>query len=134
MRKHRNVWNGSRTEQKGTRMDNKLLLKTMIDALEDKKGEHITVLDISGISILADYFVIVSGSNQNQVKALADAVEEKLRAHRVEPKSIEGYRGAGWILMDYQDIVLHVFHEEDRAFYDLERLWRDAKVVDVKSL
>ncbi len=115
-------------------MDNKFLLKTMIDALEDKKGEHITVLDISGISILADYFVIVSGSNQNQVKALADAVEEKLRAHRVEPKSIEGYRGAGWILMDYQDIVLHVFHEEDRAFYDLERLWRDAKVVDVKSL
>lgn len=115
-------------------MENRQILKDMIAALEDKKGEHIVILDISRISILADYFVIVNGGNVNQVKALADAVEEKLKAHRIEPKSIEGYRGAGWILMDYQDIVLHVFNAEDRAFYDLERLWRDAVVVDPGSL
>ncbi len=115
-------------------MDSKILLKDMVAALEDKKGENIVILDISKISILADYFVIVSGNNVNQVMALADAVEEKLKQHKIEPKSVEGYRGAGWILMDYQDIVLHVFHNEERIFYDLERLWRDATVVDVASL
>lgn len=115
-------------------MDSKGLLKDIVAALEDKKGENIRVLDISKISILADYFVIVSGSNVSQVKALADAVEERMKMQRIEPKSIEGYRGAGWILMDYQDLVVHIFNEEERAFYDLERLWRDALIVEKDSL
>ncbi len=114
-------------------MDSKILAKTAHDALEDKKGIDITVIDITGISVLADYFIIAGGSNENQVKALADNVEEAFAKMSVYPNHIEGYDNANWILMDFHDVIVHIFNQEDRLFYDLERIWRDGKIIDMKE-
>ncbi|MBQ9156382.1 MAG: ribosome silencing factor [Eubacterium sp.] len=105
-----------------------------VEALEDKKGADITILDISGISILADYFIIANGSNRNQVQAMSDGVEEALGQAGYVPKQIEGYQSAGWILLDYKDIIVHIFSPEDRDFYDLERVWRDGKEISKEDL
>jgi|InofroStandDraft_1065614.scaffolds.fasta_scaffold31968_2 iojap-like ribosome-associated protein len=107
----------------------KEMVKLAIKALEDKKGEDIRIIDIREVSVLADYFIIASGSNANQVQAMTDNVEEVLGKAGYEPRQIEGYRSANWILMDYGDIIVHVFCREDRLFYDLERIWRDGKMV-----
>jgi len=101
-----------------------------IAALEDKKGEDITVIDISTVSVLADYFIIANGTNHNQVQALIDSVGEKLAKMGYEPKNIEGYQTGNWILMDYNDIIVHVFDKQNRLFYDLERIWRDGKIMN----
>lgn len=114
--------------------ESKKMTQIVIDALEDKKAEDITILDISEISVLADYFVIADGNNRNQVQAMADNVEEALGRAGYEPKQIEGYQTANWILMDYKDIIVHVFSKEDRGFYDLERIWRDGKPVTKEDL
>ena len=111
-------------------MEAKELTKLAVKALEDKKGEDIRVIDIHGVSVLADYFVIADGSNTSQVKAMADNVEEELGKAGHECRQIEGYRTAGWILMDYGDLIVHIFSRDDRLFYDLERIWRDGKVVE----
>ena len=103
-------------------------------ALEEKKASDLKIIDIEEISIIADYFIIASGSNRNQLHAMADAVEEKLGGAGFAPKNIEGYLNGNWILMDYGDIVLHLFDEENRVFYDLERIWRDGKQVEPESL
>jgi ribosome-associated protein len=103
-------------------------------ALEDKKAEDIRVIDISGVSVLADYFIIANGTNENQVKALVDNVQEELSKMGYEPKQVEGYRTANWILLDYGDIIVHVFSKEDRLFYDLERIWRDGKDIEIDNL
>ena len=105
-----------------------------VEALEDKKAEDITINDISEVSVLADYFIIADGSNRNQVQAMADEVEERLYKAGYEQKQIEGYQTANWILMDYQDIIVHIFDEENRLFYDLERIWRDGKIVSEEEL
>ena len=97
-------------------------------ALEDKKAVDIKVIDIEKVSILADYFIIASGTNRNQVQAMADNAEEILGRAGYEPRQIEGYQNANWILMDYGDLVIHIFDEENRLFYDLERIWRDGKM------
>lgn len=102
-----------------------------IKALEDKKGNDIQVIDIQDVSIIADYFIIASGSNRNQVQTMADNVEEVLGRAGYEPRQMEGYGTATWILMDYNDIIVHIFSEEDRLFYDLERIWRDGKSVGI---
>lgn len=112
----------------------KEMLKVAIEALKDKKGEDIRVIDISKISVIADYFVIANGSNTNQVQALADNIEEQMHKAGYEEPRIEGYRTASWILLDYNDIILHVFSKEDRLFYDLERIWRDGVEVDIDQL
>ncbi len=109
-------------------------LKTVINALQDKKAENIQIIDIHEISTVADYFVITSGSNRSQVQALADNVEEKLAANEIRPKNIEGYNTANWILLDYRDILIHIFDKESRGFYDLEHLWRDGKLVDINTI
>ena len=110
------------------------LVKKIVEALEDKKAEDITVLDIGEVSSIADYFIIASGSNRKQVQAMADEVEERLYKAGYEQKQIEGYQTANWILMDYQDIIVHIFDEENRLFYDLERIWRDGKIVSEEEL
>ena len=115
-------------------MDSKQITKIAFDALEDKKGVNIKVIDITEISILADYFIIVGGTNKNQVKALVDNVEEELAKNDVLPKQIEGYNNANWILMDYQDVIIHIFNEEDRLFFDLERIWSDGNLIDASEL
>ena len=113
-------------------MNNSKKMTTLaIKALEDKKGNDIRVIDIQDVSIIADYFIIASGSNRNQVQTMADNVEEVLGRSGYEPRQLEGYGTATWILMDYNDIIVHIFSEEDRLFYDLERIWRDGKNVDI---
>ena len=103
-------------------------------ALEDKKAVDIKVIDIEKVSILADYFIIASGTNRNQVQAMADNAEEILGRAGYEPRQIEGYQNANWILMDYGDLVIHIFDEENRLFYDLERIWRDGQSVELSQL
>lgn len=111
-----------------------ITLKTIVNALEDKKAEEIQLIDISEVSTIADYFVITNGTNMSQIQALADHVQENLAMNGIHPRSVEGYNTANWILMDYNDILVHVFDKESRGFYDLERIWRDGNVVDIKSM
>ena len=115
-------------------MTSKELTKLAAAALEDRKAEDVTVIDISEISPIADYFIIANGTNQNQLQAMRDAVDEALYKAGVKVQQIEGNQSSTWILMDYGDIIIHIFSKEDRLFYDLERTWRDGKVVDVSVL
>ena len=110
------------------------LVKKIVEALEDKKAEDITVLDIGEVSSIADYFIIANGNNANQLTAMEDAVDEAMYTNGVHQKQVAGTGNSTWILMDYQDIIVHLFSKEDRQFYDLDRIWRDGKVVDVHSL
>ena len=114
-------------------MNSKELARMACEALEDKKALDVKIIDIEQVSTLADYFIIASGTNRNQVQAMADNVEEVLGRAGYEPKQIEGYQTGNWILMDYRDIVIHVFDEENRLFYDLERIWRDGKELDISQ-
>ena len=109
--------------------ESKKMALLAVDALSDKKAENVTIIDISEVSVIADYFIIADGNNRNQVQAMADNVEETLGRAGWEPKSVEGYRSANWILLDYRDVIVHIFSKEDRAFYDLERIWRDGKEI-----
>lgn len=111
----------------------KEMTKIVIEALEDKKAEDIKIIDISKVSVMADYFIIADGSNRNQVQALIDNVEEKLQKAGYQPKQIEGYDSANWVLMDYLDIIVHVFDRENRLFFDLERIWRDGKMMSAEE-
>ena len=108
----------------------KEMVKLAINALEEKKGEEIRVIDIRQVSVMAHYFLIASGSNANQVQAMADNVEETLGKAGYPCRQVEGYQSANWILMDYGDIIVHVFCREDRMFYDLERIWRDGRIME----
>ncbi len=116
-------------------MNSKELVQVAVEAMKDKKAEDIRVIDISKVSILADYFVIASGNNVNQVQAIVDNIQEELHKAgcKVDPK-VEGYNSAAWVLLDYKDVVLHVFSSEDRRFYDLERIWRDGIELDVDNI
>lgn len=111
----------------------KKMVSLCCTALEDKKALDIKVIDITKVTAIADYFIIASGSNSNQVQAMADNVDETLGRAGYELKQVEGYNGANWILMDYSDIVVHIFDDENRKFYDLERIWRDGELVDAAS-
>ena len=108
----------------------KEIARLAIEALEDKKAEDIKIIDISELSVIADYFIIAGGSNRSQIQALSDNVEEKLGRAGHFKKQVEGYDTANWILMDYGDIIVHAFSREDRLFYDLERIWRDGKLLE----
>lgn len=114
--------------------DSRQMAKITVDALNDHKAVDVKIIDISQISTLADYFIIASGTNKSQVQALADAVDEALGRQGVNAKSTEGYHSANWVLMDYGDIVVHIFDEENRLFYDLERIWRDGKLIPEAEL
>lgn len=107
------------------------LVKKIKAALEDKKAEDVTIIDIHEVSSIADYFVIANGSNANQLTAMQDAVDEAMYTNGVHAKQVEGNNNSTWILMDYQDIIVHLFSKEDRLFYDLERIWKDGKVVEL---
>ena len=111
-------------------MDSKEIAKLAIAALEDKKAEDIKVIDISEVSVIADYFIIANGTNRSQIQALSDNVEEKLGRAGVPLKQIEGYDNANWVLLDFHDVIIHIFDKENRLFYDLERIWRDGKQID----
>lgn len=111
-------------------MNSKELTKLAIEALADKKAEDIQVIDISEVSVIADYFIIANGTNRSQIQALSDNVEEALGKADTSARQIEGYNTANWVLLDFGDVIVHVFDKENRLFYDLERIWRDGKKVD----
>lgn len=115
-------------------MDSREMARLACAALEDKKAGDIQVIDIGEISVIADYFIIADGENQNQLEAMKDAVDEALYKAGVTVKQVEGNNKSTWILMDYGDIIVHIFSKQDRLFYDLERIWRDGKTVDPKEL
>ena len=106
---------------------------TAVKALDSKKGKDIRVLYTADQTTLADYFVICNGTSNTQVKALADAVEDALSKAGEEPHHVEGHRGGEWTLLDFSCVVVHVFTDEARQFYSLERLWSDATPVDVSQ-
>lgn len=112
----------------------KEMARLVIAALEDKKAEDIKVIDISGVTVIADYFIIAGGNNRSQIQALCDNVEEKMGRAGYHLKQAEGYDTANWILMDFRDVIVHIFDRENRLLYDLERIWGDGKQIDPKTL
>jgi ribosome-associated protein len=104
-----------------------------VQAALDKKAQDVILLDLRNTPAFTDFFVLCSGLNQRQVKAIADAVEETLRQVKVRPAHIEGYDRADWVLMDYFTFIVHVFTPQTRAFYGLERLWGDAERIEVNE-
>lgn len=112
----------------------KEMARLAIGAFEDKKAEDIKVIDISEVSVIADYFIIANGSNRSQIQALSDHVEETLGRAGYPLKQIEGYQNANWVLLDFHDVIIHIFDKENRLFYDLERIWRDGKPIEAESL
>ena len=106
------------------------IARLAIRALEDKKAEEIKTIDISEVSVIADYFIIANGTNRSQIQALSDHVEETLGTAGVPLRQIEGYQNANWVLLDFHDVIIHIFDKENRLFYDLERIWRDGKPVE----
>lgn len=110
------------------------MAKTACHALSEKKAEDIRIIEISEISPLADYFIIATGANANQIQAMVDAVDEALAKAGYQAKQIEGNRNSSWILMDYRDIIVHIFSKEDRLFYDLEKIWTDGKRMEMDEL
>ncbi len=115
-------------------MEIKEAVKMIVNAIEDKKGEEVRVIDISKVSVIGDFFIIASGNNRSQIQAIADDISEKLGRAGLEQKNIEGYQNANWVLIDFGDIVVHLFDQENRSFYDLDRIWRDGDTVDVATL
>ena len=107
------------------------IIRALVGALDKHKAGNIRVIDVSELTSLADAFVIAEGTSSTQVRALADYTEETLSEAGIPPLRVEGYRSQGWIVLDYGDVVAHIFHKETRAFYDLERLWKDGKDVDI---
>lgn len=110
------------------------MIKLAYHALSDKKAEDIEIIDISEVSVIADYFIIASGANSNQLQAMQDAVDEALYRAGYHVRQVEGNQRSSWILMDYNDIIVHIFSKEDRMFYDLERIWRDGKSVSIDEI
>ena len=108
-------------------MSNRKIADKACEILEDKKARDIEIIDISDVSVLADYFIICSGTSTIHNKTLADELDDKMGEAGYNMIHMEGYDSARWILLDFGDLVVHIFHEEDRSFYNLERLWRDGK-------
>ena len=102
-----------------------------VRAAEEKQARNIRVLDLREVTSFADYFVIASGANSRQIQAIADEIHQRLKKLGEMPNSMEGYDNADWILMDYGDYLVHIFSDKARLYYDLERLWRDAKTVEL---
>ena len=113
-------------------MDN--ALKIAVRAVDEKKAQDIVAMDISAVASFADYFLLCTGDSSRQIQAIADEVDQKMAANGYRPSHVEGYVNAEWILMDYFGLVVHTFSRQARAYYDLERLWRDATVLDVAKL
>lgn len=108
--------------------------KEAIKALDSKKADKIKLIKIDDVSSIADYFVIATGNSSTQVKALADEVEYKLDEAGISVSHIEGYKNNSWVLLDYIDVIVHVFSAEAREYYDLERLWKDGTEVDITDI
>lgn len=119
--------------RKGEVMQALNIVKTAVKAIDSKKGEDIEVIGITDLTVLTDYFVIATATSSTQIKAMADEVEYKLDKLGVEPHHIEG-RSTNWVCLDYNSVVIHIFHKQQREFYSLERLWEDGEVLDTAKL
>ena len=113
-------------EPKTTLLDTATRVREAVSAADDRKAIDLKVLQLEKISDFTDYFILCSGTSERQVQAIADAIEERLRAEKVRPLHVEGYNRGHWVLLDYGDLVVHIFQEDTRRFYSLERLWGDA--------
>ncbi|MEG2597004.1 MAG: ribosome silencing factor [Oscillospiraceae bacterium] len=115
-------------------MESKELMEKVVTILDSKKALDIKAIKVGDLTILADYFVIATATSSTQVKMLIDEVDYQLGLLGIEPHKTEGYRSQNWIILDYTDVVVHVFHTETREFYGLERLWADGEQVDLSKL
>lgn len=112
----------------------KEMARIAYDALDEKLGTDLRIIKIDEISVIADYLIIANGNNSPQIAALLENVQLKMQQNGYETKRVEGNRNSTWILVDYGDIIVHIFSPEDRLFYDLERIWRDGTSVERESL
>lgn len=129
----KNLRSGRQQERTAKNLTAAEVAKAAVRALDSKKALDIKVIGIRDLSILADYFVIATGTSSTHVKALADEVEYQLKEAGEAPGHVEGYRSNTWILLDYHNVIVHVFLEETRDFYDLERLWKDGEQIDAET-
>lgn len=106
------------------------VMSLVVDAAEDKKAMNVVALNLEGLSLVTDYFVICHGNSETQVQAIATEIKKRAEERGVNVRGIEGVNTARWILVDLGDVVAHVFHRDDREYYNIERLWSDAKVVE----
>lgn len=109
------------------------IVETVVKAADDKKAQDIMALDMKGISILADYFVVTHGNSERQVKAITDSILEEAEKSGIEIRKVEGQSGGDWQLIDLGDVIVHVFQQESRSFYNLEKLWSDAGLLDISN-
>ncbi len=121
-------------ENQMEKLESKELVGIIVRALEEKKAESIEVIEIDQISPLADFFVIANGSNANQTEAMVDEVQEKAAMSGFQADHVEGHKNANWTLIDFKGVVVHIFDQEGREFYDLARIWQDGTKLDPKSL
>lgn len=112
----------------------KKMARVAYDALDEKLGTDLRIIRIDEVSVIADYLVMANGNNSSQIAALQENVELKMHQNGFESRRVEGNRNSTWILMDYSDIIVHIFSPEDRLFYDLERIWRDGTSVERETL
>lgn len=112
-----------------TIMEIKEMVKLVCHALDEKKADDIKVIDIRGLSVMADYFIVASGGSQNQLLAMQNEVDKEMYTHGIHAKQVEGNRSSTWILMDYEDVIVHLFSQDDRLFYNLEKIWQDGVVL-----
>ena len=110
-------------------MEIKEMVKLVCHALDEKKADDIKVIDIRGLSVMADYFIVASGGSQNQLLAMQNEVDKEMYIHGIHAKQVEGNRSSTWILMDYEDVIVHLFSQDDRLFYNLEKIWQDGVVL-----
>ena len=115
-------------------MEAKELMENIVKVLDSKKAKDIRAIRIGALTILGEYFVIATGTSSTQVKMLADEVDYQLGEKGVQPHRVEGYHSENWIILDYTDVIVHIFHEDTREFYDLERLWADGEKVDLSGI
>ena len=115
-------------------MEAKELVRQIAASLDKHKAADIRVIGVTDITSIADYFVIAAGTSSTQVKMLADEVDYQLGEKGVQPHRVEGYHSENWIILDYTDVIVHIFHEDTREFYDLERLWADGEKVDLSGI
>ncbi|SFL65666.1 ribosome silencing factor [Salibacterium qingdaonense] len=115
-------------------MEGKELLELAAGAADDKKAEQLTALDMRGISLIADYFLIAHGNSHKQVQAIAQDIKKQAQEAGKEVKRLEGFDEAKWILIDLEDVIVHLFHKDERPYYNLEKLWGDASTVDLETV
>ncbi|WP_100398278.1 ribosome silencing factor [Bacillus sp. FJAT-44742] len=115
-------------------MQDNTILQMAVQGADDKKAEDIVALDMKGISLIADYFVICHGNSHKQVQAIAHEIKKAAQEEGYEVKRLEGYEQAKWVLVDLGDVVVHIFHKDDRQYYNLEKLWGDAQYVELEKV